>query len=490
MLKKIFNRAKLIFALTTIVSYGALAAETANSKINQKSKHAIVNIDISSSLKAYGAFSTASLGTGFLVDKAKGIIVTNKHIANPITVSTFKLTFHNGQTAFAKLLYSDPWLDFSFLQVDPSTLPSDIQELSFCKNEPKLGENVIIVGNNEGKSFSTQNGKVSDLYVITGSMPQHSITISLNTKGGSSGSPVLNLSGEVVALNYGGSDTYALGLHPAYIKAALESIKKDKTPSRKHIGAIVELYSLSDAAEYRNFPQDKTKEYIKKFPNSMSNALVVAYTLQGSPAQSSLFAGDIIWAIDGKMVGPSLSTFDMAMNQTSKDFVTLSIYRNGESISLNVNLYNLEDHIITRMVQFAGVMFFEADDVFCNKTGLPAGKLTLCNSLPNSTFNKIKCYKNNGGTNYLCEILYLNDEEIDSLDKLIKTIPKLKAKKHFTIDYSLLCSIQEEKSELFGYRSSSRDVYQADITYDESSTTPRLFTFDKKEMQWKAVDLV
>lgn len=490
MLKKILNRAKLVFALTTIVSYGSLAADTANSKVIQKSKQAVVSIEISSSLKAYGAFSTASLGTGFLVNKSKGIIVTNKHIANPITVSNFKLTFHNGQTASAKLLYSDPWLDFSFLQVDPSALPSDMQELSFCKNEPKLAENVIIVGNNEGKSFSTQTGKISDLYLIKGSMPQHSIAISLNTKGGSSGSPVLNLSGEIIALNYGGSDTYALGLHPIYIKAALESIKTDKTPSRKHIGAIVELYSLSDAAEYRNFPQDKTKEYLKKFPNSMSNALVVAYTLQDSPAQTSLLTGDIIWAIDGKMVGPSLSAFDMAMNQTSKDFVTLSIYRNGESLNLNINLYNLEDHIITRMVQFAGVMFFEVDDVFCNKTGLPAGKLTLCNSLPNSTFNKIKCYQNNGGANYLCDILYLNGEEIDSLDKLIQAIPKLKTKKHFTIDYSLLCSIEEEKSELFGYRFSSKDIYQADIAYDESSTTPRLFTFDKKEMQWKSVDLL
>lgn len=477
----------LILVALVVVGHSSFGLKNElNSKTIEKTKSAVVTIEISSSIQAYGYSSTQSAGTGFIVDKKQGIILTNRHIADHTSVSTFKLIFYNGEILPGKLLYADPWLDFAFLKVDPSLLPDGVNELKFSKQTLKLGQDVFVVGNNESNHFSLQTGNISDISSIRGSMPQHSIIVSLNTKPGSSGSPILDNNGEVVALNYGGSNTFAIGLHPSYIvyTLTLDFVKNNTLPIRKHIGAIFNHYSLNDATEYRSFSQDKLQEYIKKFPNSMANALQVLYTMQGSPAQSKLLAGDLVWAVDGVIVGPDLSILDMAMNSTKRDFITLTICRNGEWLTIDVPLYNLESHKLKRMVQFAGALFFEVDDLFSDKTGIAPRRVTFCNSIQNSTFSKIKCFPNNGGANYLCDVLLLDNEPVSNLDQLIKMIPKLKTKKIFTIDYSLVCPISENESEMFGMRFSNADLYKADVEYDESSAEPRLFTFDSKLMVW------
>jgi hypothetical protein len=94
----------------------------------------------------------------------------------------------------------------------------------------------------------------------------------MNTRGGSSGSPIVDHQGRAVALNYAGDETFGIGLHPAYIQYALSFIKQDKIPVRKHIGAVTSTYSLNDGVKYRNFPREKVKAYIEQFPTVLSNA--------------------------------------------------------------------------------------------------------------------------------------------------------------------------------------------------------------------------
>ena len=80
------------------------------------------------------------------------------------------------------------------------------------------------------------------------------------------------------------------------------------------------------------------------------------------------------------MVGPNLISLDMAMNKTNKEYVLLTICRNGEWVDLEVPVYNMEDNTIKRMVSFGGTLFFEADDIFSDKTGLPVHKVTFANA--------------------------------------------------------------------------------------------------------------
>ena len=224
-----------------------------------KAKKAVVTIHAKASLRAYEA-SNAWSGTGFVVDKSKGILLTNAHITGMAVIGTYEVAFHNGTRVDAKLLYQDPWLDYAFMQVmDCKSMPEDVTEIKLSTKDPVMNQPILVIGNNEGKSFSIHTGNISSVYEIDGLMPQHSINLSLNTKGGSSGSPILNNKGEAVALNYAGRETFGIGLHPSYIRYALRFIERGKIPVRNHIGAIVEHYSLNEGTRYRNFPQEKNK---------------------------------------------------------------------------------------------------------------------------------------------------------------------------------------------------------------------------------------
>jgi S1-C subfamily serine protease len=179
--------------------------------------------------------------------------VTNEHVVGGASIGTYFVTFDNGQQAEAKLAYYDVWQDQAILKVNPEDVPKTVEEISFTADQPSLNQSVFIIGNNEGQEFSIHNGILSNLYDINGAMPQHSYIISLNAAGGSSGSPILNLKGQAIGLNYGSGGTFAIALKGEYVTKALDALKARKMPKRQHIGVICQLYSLDKAVKHRNF---------------------------------------------------------------------------------------------------------------------------------------------------------------------------------------------------------------------------------------------
>jgi hypothetical protein len=342
---------------------------------------------------------------------------------------------------------------------------------------------VFVIGNNEGKSFSIHTGSITGLYEINGAMPQHSIRLSLNTTGGSSGSPIMNQQGEAIALNYGGSDTYALGLHPAYLRYALGFIEKGETPVRKHIGVISEIYSLNEAAKYRGFPTEIVQAYTAKFPLAMGNAIQVSRTLVNSPAHGKLLAGDIIWAVDGKEIGPNLIDLDLALNIAKQDSIRLTIYRYGQKQDITIPLYNLEDHKITQMVSFGGTIFFEADDCFSDRVGVTAKTLTFALAQASTTFDQIKPYfPTDQGRVFALQVLAIDQKPVLSLDQLVQMIPAYIQEKYFTINYiNYLPRRSFDDWYIFGPRYATSDVY-----YDENAPEARIFTLDQQKMEWES----
>lgn len=447
-------------------------------------KKGIVTIKTTASIKPYGVINDNNEGLGCIVDKKNGIILTSKVRVDPIAVSTYQVTLQNGAQTTAKLLYYDPWLDFAFLKIDPTYLPKETIEFEFSESDISLNQELFIIGGTENKQINIVSAVVTNLYNISGSLPQHTVVMNLNNKTFLNGAPIVDHKNKLISLALDRKDNLVNALNMHYIKYAFDFIKKGETPIRKHIGAIFNLYSLNDALKYKNFSKNHLTEYSKKYPNCASNAIQVDHILQGSPAQNKLLAGDIIWEIDGIMVGPSLMSLDMAMNNSKKESISLKICRNGEFLNVSIQLYNLEDHTIKRMVQFAGTLFFEVDDTFSDKTGLNAGRVTFFKSESNTTFNKMYCYNYNNTLYFEIDLISLNNTNIQNLDQLIQLMPSLLKKKKFTIDYINLLDFSDGLSDLFNHDFSQKNLLKSDISYDTNSTETRIFTFDKKEMQW------
>lgn len=59
----------------------------------------------------------ASLGSGFVIDAAKGYIVTNNHVIRD--ADEIRITFHDDTTLEAKIIGKDEKTDLALLQVKP-----------------------------------------------------------------------------------------------------------------------------------------------------------------------------------------------------------------------------------------------------------------------------------------------------------------------------------------------------------------------------------
>jgi len=141
-------------------------------------------------------------GSGFVIDR-EGHIVTNNHVVDGAT--RVSVIYYDGIEARATIIGKDADSDLAVLKVDE--LPSNIRPLSLGDSDlVDVGEWVIAIGNPFGQQSSMTLGIVSAVgrIIPTGVTP-FSIPQVIQTDAainpGNSGGPLLNLSGEVIAVN-------------------------------------------------------------------------------------------------------------------------------------------------------------------------------------------------------------------------------------------------------------------------------------------------
>ncbi len=480
-----FSRVLIIIAV--IIPFGAFA-EDIKPEILEKTRKAIVSIDSRISVSAYNATGNMK-GTGFIADKKAGLLVTNAHVAVPASVGSYFVTFSNGKQTEAKVLYCDTWQDYAIMRVDPKEVPLDATEVVFSKEEAKQNQNVFIIGNNEAQDFSFHTGYLSNLYDINGSMPQQTYVVNLNARGGSSGSPLLNVKGEAIGLNYGGSDTYGLSLKGSYITHALDAFRKNELPSRKHIGVLTEIYSLDKATNHRAFPKDVMENYIKTYPDARNKVIAVKNVLTNSPAEAFLFPGDIIWQIDGIDVASELFTLDNAMNIAGAEKVQLTIYRDGQKLDVHIPLYDVNKYQIKELVEFAGATIFEADDFVSAKSGAPLGAVSIVNIQQGRGMSVVpqllKLSDNNPAT-WRINITALDRHPITNLKSLVDALPNVMPKKFITINF---VNYQPYFEWFNGVMNTSHSNAVVDVTLDALDAKPRVMTFSNETGDWNVEEV-
>ena len=138
-------------------------------------------------------------GAGFLVDKARGWVLTNAHVTGRGT-GEIQVAFHSSKFFGANLVYVDPELDIAVLQIDPSKIPEFAQVASLeCKETKLNGKEVAAFGHPHGLTFSASRGIVSRLRTHEG-LDWVQTDAAINP--GNSGGPLVDLStGRVVGIN-------------------------------------------------------------------------------------------------------------------------------------------------------------------------------------------------------------------------------------------------------------------------------------------------
>lgn len=475
-----FEHSSLIVA--TAFADEQRAHSSSRPKDIDKVKKAIVTIAARVPVTAYRNAGSWT-GTGFIVDLERGLLMTNNHVVGRASAGNYYVTFHNGQQAEAKAIYYDAYADFAVMQVNPSELPEDVISITFAKKAPNNGDEVFIVGNTEAQGFSFHSGYLSDLYDINGEMPQGSYVINMNTTGGASGSPIINADNRAIGILYGGGKTHALALKQQYLEHALKAIAAGEIPKRQHIGVIFSLYSLDKAVKHRDFPKEKMENYIKKNPNSRNRAIVIRSVLSGSPAQGILQQGDIIWEINDMEVAADLASLDHMLNKAGSK-VKLTIYRNGKKMTLEVATYDLNERKVSRMFDFAGALFFEADDFVSYLSGAPLGSVCAANVQTGSSFSAIpEMFVQDYKSIYRIVVNELNGSTVRKLDDLVQASKAAIQKKYVNLVYTNYQPYRPEFNSDVMFNSAHESLV-VDITFDAIDNKPRLIRFDPKLHDW------
>ncbi len=134
-----------------------------------------------------------SRGSGFFIDADR--VVTNRHVIE----NAYRVEVHssNGNTYQVKgVLAVDAEGDIALLKVD--TPAHRVRPLSLERTSPQEGESVVVIGNPFGLEGSVTNGIVSAVRDIPTFGRIIQITASISP--GSSGSPVVNMRGQVIGV--------------------------------------------------------------------------------------------------------------------------------------------------------------------------------------------------------------------------------------------------------------------------------------------------
>ncbi|MCH7849384.1 MAG: tetratricopeptide repeat protein [Planctomycetes bacterium] len=139
----------------------------------------------------------AGQGSGFFI--AEDRIVTNLHVIQGANRAELRLT-SGAMFDITGVLADDERHDLVLLQVDLSTNGSTltIKPLRLADTIPKEGERIAVIGSPRGLEQTVSDGIVSAVREIPGFGTIIQMTAAISP--GSSGSPVLNMRGEVIAV--------------------------------------------------------------------------------------------------------------------------------------------------------------------------------------------------------------------------------------------------------------------------------------------------
>ena len=269
---------------------------------------------VSLKLSHLRAFDDVSQGnssaTGFVVDAERGILLTNRHVlsSGPIRISG---TFQNQERVDAVPLYRDPIHDFAFVRYDPAALAyAKPASLALRPDKVRTGMNIRVIGSDGGEQLSILPGTIARLDREVPSYGRYGyndfntfyMQAASGTSGGSSGSPVIDLDGDVVALNAAANTRTASSffLPLPRIQHALKRLQADMPIER---GGFQTIFSHQPFRQLQRLGLDsESEQQARQSQQGINGMLTVSQVIPGGVAENLLQPGDILLRIGGSIV--------------------------------------------------------------------------------------------------------------------------------------------------------------------------------------------
>ena len=413
-----------------LLLYGvALNSQAAHNWTDQIAafKPMVVNVETSSEVVFEAEAKGTSFATGFVVDAERGIIATNRHVTGS-SPAYVKINFYDGSFTEAKIFYYDPTHDFGFYQINPNEVEFDLKavQLGAWRNLA-LGDELLLIGNNDKEEYSIKEGKVANLNVNKGNRHSSYIHTTFDRTGGSSGSPVWNTQGDVIAIHARGTDTSSFELPIEYLIDTLTRIQNGTSIHRGEIGVDLELISIGEAIKHFRLPESSRTE-IGPSESGTPKVIQIESIIPLTTGANFLRASDIIYRINDKLIRDDLYTFDAILNDRVGEDVLLEIYRNGEQMTVKLPVEDLEHKKLRRFVRFAGSIFHDITPDLRRMLFFKAEGVYLPHADAGSSFSRVGIRERSGNSKVV--IQEINGRAIHNLNDFIASCNEISDGQH------------------------------------------------------------
>ena len=268
-----------------------------------------------------------ALGSGVIIDAAKGYVITNHHVIDG--ADEIKVTLKDGREVKAKKIGEDQQSDIALLQIKADGLT----EIKLANSEQlRVGDFAIAIGNPFGLGQTVTSGIISALgrSGLNIENIENFIQTDAAINSGNSGGALVNLKGELIGINTailgpnGGNIGIGFAIPSNMVRDLSEQILKYGEVRRGVLGIM---------------GGELTSDLAKAFGTDKQQGTFVNQVMPNSAADvAGIKAGDIIVKLNGKAVRSFGELRANIATMGAGKTVILGVIRDGKEQEVSVTL--------------------------------------------------------------------------------------------------------------------------------------------------------
>ena len=286
-----------------------------------------------------------ALGSGVIIDAAKGYVVTNNHVVD--NANTIKVQLSDGRKFDAKVVGKDPRSDIALIQIQD---PKNLTAIKLADSDAlRVGDYTVAIGNPFGLGETVTSGIVSALgrSGLNAENYENFIQTDAAINRGNSGGALVNLNGELIGINTailapdGGNIGIGFAIPSNMVKNLTGQMVEFGQVRRGELG-IMGTELNSELAKAMKVDAQRGAFVSQVMPNSAA-------------AKAGVKAGDVITSLNGKPISSFAALRAEVGSMPIGSKVALGLLRDGKPVNITLELQQSSQNQVDSSTIFSGI---------------------------------------------------------------------------------------------------------------------------------------